>query len=109
MYSILTTRSRIACRCSAANEAKENPINVARKAFEKKRAVNAKENLNKVLLIAKADFNEYITFFKGLEEIHREEFLVLHDKAIAPLKKLTEQSTDEVAEETDENIFKKVD
>lgn len=116
MQSLLIPKSRIVCKCYASKDQKtENAITIARKAFEKKRAVNAKENLNKVLLVADTDLKEYYNFFKELEEIHRKEFLTLHDKVVAPLKRVT-GSTDEkvktdeaVEEDDDENIFKKVE
>ncbi len=109
MQTIIISKSRmLTCRCHASAEKKENPITVARKAFEKKRAVNAKENLNKVIRVADADLKEYGNFFKELEEIHRKEFLSFHDKMIAPLKKTTDSSDEKVvAEDEDENIFKK--
>ncbi len=108
MQSLLI-KSRTTFKCFAAKDKKENPITVARKAFEKKRAVNAKENLNKVLRVADSDLKEYFNFFKELEEIHRKEFLELHDKMIAPVKKMTEQSVEEKDSEDEENIFKKTE
>lgn len=109
MQSILIPKSRVVCKCYASKDRKENPITVVRKAFEKKRAVNAKDNLNKLLIVADSDLKEYANFFKELDEIHRKEFATLHDKVVAPFRKGSESSEEKTDDDdtNDENIFKK--
>ncbi len=75
---------------------KENPVQKARKVFEKKRGDSLKENVNKLIAIANKDIKEYGDFIKELDEIHKKE-----------LKKDKKKTTTETIESVDDsdNIF----
>jgi hypothetical protein len=67
-------RAAFKIRCSSSSEKKPpNPVQKARKTFEKKRGDSLKENVNKLILIANKDIKEYGDFIKELDEIHKKE------------------------------------
>lgn len=94
---LLTSRSRINIITRASADKKENPISIARKAYEAKRTVTAKENLNKLLMIASSDIKELNEFIKDLDDIHKKEMTEI-------VTKIQGKKKDEIVE--DENIFK---
>ena len=73
---------------------KENPVQKARKIFEKKRGDSLKENVNKLVAIANKDIKEYGDFIKELDEIHKKE-----------LKKDKKPTNTDSMDESGENIF----
>lgn len=94
---MLLSRRSLVCVASAKNT--ESPIVRARKAFETKRMVSLKENLNKIVAIATADVKELTDFVKELDELHKKELMPGKSKA-------TEASVEE-EDQSDENIFVK--
>lgn len=71
-----------------------NPVQKARKTFEKKRGDSLKENVNKLIAIANKDIKEYGDFIKELDEIHKKE-LNKKKKAPTPTDSTTTSSSDE--------------
>ena len=106
MRTVLTPQSRkmFVPVCEDSNTS-TNPITNARKAFEKKRNVTLKQNVNTLLNIANSDLKECSVFLKQLDTLHKAEV----DKIFKKMKPDTEEeSTALVVEEADdENIFKK--
>ncbi len=72
-YKMILSR-RMTCVASAAKKP-ESPIQLARKAFEKKRITSLKENINKLVMIATADTKEVVEFIKELDELHKKELM----------------------------------
>jgi hypothetical protein len=109
MQTIIKTRVSITPICSAKKP--ETPINVTRKNFETKRTASLKENVNKLLLIAASDVQEYSDFFKELDVIHKKELaswvarVKEHVSEVVPRGPVSQKET----EDEDENIFKKKD
>ena len=102
MQTIIVAKARPVCmtlRCSSQKQ--ENPITVARKAFEKKRSNTVKKNFNKLLFVANTDAKEVGDFFKELDEIHKKELSMLFDKFKS--KTITTKEDDNGDE--DSNIF----
>lgn len=94
---LLSRRSLV---CVASAKKAESPIVRARKAFESKRMVSLKENLNKIVAIATADVKELTDFVKELDDLHKKELM--------PNKyKTSETSAVEEEDQSDENIFVK--
>lgn len=93
---MLLSRRSLVCVASSAKKT-ESPILRARKAFETKRMVSLKENLNKIVAIATADVKELTDFVKELDELHKKELM--------PSKYSKAEDTSE--DQTDENIFVK--
>lgn len=94
---MLLSRRSLVCVASSGKKT-ESPIFRARKAFENKRMVSLKENLNKIVAIATADVKELTDFVKELDELHKKE--LMPGKA-----KRDETVADE--DQNDENIFVK--
>lgn len=102
MIKVLSIRSRsVFAPVCEANKPKENPINASRKAFEKKRTITLKENVNTLLKIANLDIQEAGDFIKELDELHKQTL-----KKVFKKKDKEEFESLTVINE-DENIFKK--
>lgn len=106
MYCLLNT-PRLSICSPIRSSKKDNPVTTSRKAFEAKRVKTAKENLNKVLIIANTDIRECNEFIKELDTLHKQQFQTLWDKVKANVS----QSSNEVdetslkTEEANNNIF----
>jgi hypothetical protein len=104
MIKVLSTRSRsVFVPVCEAKKPKENPINISRKAFEKKRSVTLKENVNTLLKIANIDIKEAGDFIKELDELHKDAL----KKAFKKDGKEDSESDSVTVVDEDENIFKK--
>ena len=72
---MLMTRVPLKCFASASSNFNpkpvDNPITIARKTFETKRAVTLKENFNKLIAIGSAEAKELSDFAKELDELHK--------------------------------------
>ena len=102
MNALIRNRTLFVPVCESKRP-KENPINSSRKAFEKKRNLTLKENVNVLLKIANIDIKEYGDFIKELDELHKNELSKVFKK---------QQSFDEASISlgeaiNEENIFKK--
>lgn len=104
MQTIFAAKSRSCClKLKCSSQKQENPVTVARKAFENKRSKTAKENLNKLLFVANSDAKEIGDFLKELDELHKKELSTLFDK----VKSKVNVPADEDNDAEDSNIFVK--
>ena len=72
---MLAARRSLVCVAQQKPQSQSlNTINVARKAFEKRRLASAKENFNKLMLIATSDTKDITDFVTELDKLHKERF-----------------------------------
>ena len=94
---MLLRRTGLNIKCC---QKKENPVQKARKAFEKNRGDSLKENVNKLIAIANKDIKEYGDFIKELDEIHKKEL----KKDKKPANASAAESIESIDDSSD-NIF----
>ena len=87
---------RMTCVASVSKKP-DSPIQLARKAYEKKRMVSLKENINKLITIATADTKEVVEFIKELDELHKKELM----------PNAVKETTVSEEQQDEENIFLK--
>ena len=92
---MMLTRCRLNVQACHTPKKPDTPVVTARKAFEKKRMVSLKDNINKLVAIANADTKEVTDFLKELDQLHKKELM--------PASSDT-RSNDSDAD-SDENIF----
>lgn len=99
---LIKSRTTTTIKCSSDKTKTETPVTVARKAFEKKRSVSLKENANKLLAIATADWTEIKTFAQELDQIHKKEI----NEFVQQIKThITKDNTTQDDVTSDKNIF----
>ena len=108
MITVLREKSRtLFVPVCESKKPKENPINASRKAFEKKRGVTLKENVNALLKIANTDIKESGDFIKNLDELHKQALKEIFKKKESEESVVKESVEISVVDENEnENIFK---
>ena len=118
MNSILINRTVVKVRCdSKSSSSQSNPtvknISNIRKEFEKTRSNTLKDNVNKLIAIARSDIKEYSDLFKELDDVHKESinnFInqvknYVNDNKSSKKTSGVKDSSDSTEESQDENIF----
>jgi len=98
---------KVKCESNSSNNQVKNITNI-RKEFEKSRSLILKDNVNKLLAIARSDVKEYSDLFKELDNVHKESinnFINQVKNYVNDNKYSKDEKKDDQSNKDEENIF----